>query len=172
MKPAPVVALTETGSPVTYFSGEVGLIDAARALPAPTLAGLLKGSAQFSNATLTKAVTKDLLTAVLGLASTPEIPTLNLVAKASVLVTVPVVPAVMLSPVPGSTLTSGIVTFSWAASDVPGTQYGLIVGTKGQGSHDVYISPALTGTSLTLSVPTTGATLYVGLTQGQRTMDV
>jgi hypothetical protein len=166
MSPAPVVALTETGNPVTYYTGEVGLIDTDRALVAPTLAPLVKGSATFSDAIMTEAVTRDTVSAVLGLASTPAIPTLNLVATATVLVTVPAVPAVIVSPTPGSTLTSGTVMFTWTASDVPGTQYGLIVGTQGQGTHNIYNSPALNGTSVTVNVPTTGGTLWVGLTQG------
>jgi hypothetical protein len=115
---------------------------------------------------MTAAVTNDTLTAVLKLASTPAIPTLNLVANASVKVTVPVTPAVIVSPAPGSTLTSGSVTFAWTASDVAGTQYQLQIGTNGQGTHNIYVSPTLTGTSVTVNVPTTGGTLYVALSQG------
>jgi hypothetical protein len=103
---------------------------------------------------------------VLGLASTPEVPTLNLVTNASVKVTVPAVPAVLISPAPGSTLTSGTVTFTWTASDVPGTQYALQIGTEGQGTHNIYVSPTLTATSVTVKVPTTGGKLYVALSQG------
>jgi flagellar hook assembly protein FlgD len=166
MKPAPVVELTESGILFPYYSGEVGLIDVDRALVAPTLAPLVKGVATFSDAVMTFAVTNDALSAVLNYASTPEVPTLNLVGNASVKVSVPVVPGVLISPAPGSTLTSGTVTFTWTASDVPGTQYQLQIGTNGQGSNNIYISPPLNGTSVTVNVPTTGGTLYVGLSQG------
>jgi hypothetical protein len=166
MKPAPVVELTESGVLFTDYGGEIALVDSHHVLNAPTLATLLNGSATFSDAIITAPVTKDTLTAVLGLASTPEVPTLNLVTNASVKVTVPAVPAVLISPAPGSTLTSGTVTFTWTASDVPGTQYALQIGTEGQGTHNIYVSPTLTATSVTVKVPTTGGKLYVALSQG------
>jgi hypothetical protein len=166
IKPAPVVELTESGILFPYYTGEVGLIDTDRALVAPTLAPLVKGVATFSDAVITEAVTNDTLTAVLGYASTPAVPTLNLVANASVKVSVPVAPGVLVAPAPGSTLTGGTVTFTWTASDVPGTQYQLLIGTNGQGSNNIYVSPPLNGTSVTANVPTTGATLFVGLSQG------
>jgi len=74
--------------------------------------------------------------------------------------------AVMTSPKPGSTLSSGTVTFTWTKSNIPGTQYGILVGTEGQGSSNVYKSGALDGTTITVSVPTTGGQLWVGLAQG------
>jgi hypothetical protein len=166
MNPAPVVTLTESGMLFPYYTGEVGLIDVDRALVAPTLAPLVKGVATFGDATMTFAVTNDMLSAVLNYASTPAVPTLNLVGNASIKVTVPVAPAVLTSPTPGSTLTSATVTFTWTASDVPGTQYQLQIGTNGQGSNNIYVSPPLNGTSVTVTVPTTGAKLYVGLSQG------
>jgi len=166
MNPAPVVTLTESGLVFPYYTGEIGLIDTDRALVAPTLAPLVKGAATLSNALMTQAVNNDTLTAVLNYASTPAVPTLNLVANASVKVSVPVAPGVLISPAPGSTLTGGTVTFTWTASDVPGTQYALQIGTTGQGSNNIYVSPPLNGTSVTVNVPTTGATLYVGLSQG------
>ena len=166
MNPAPVVELTESGILFPYYTGEVGLADSGHALVAPTLAPLVKGVATFSDAVMTQAVTSDTLTAVLNYASTPEVPTLNLVANASVKVSVAVVPGVLISPAPGSTLTGGTVTFTWTSSDVPGTQYALQIGTTGPGSNNIYVSPPLNGNSVTVNVPTTGATLYVGLSQG------
>jgi hypothetical protein len=166
MNPAPVVTLTESGIVFPYYTGEVGLIDVSRALVAPTLAPLVKGVATFSGATMTFAVTNDMLSAVLNYASTPAVPTLNLVGNASVKVSVAVVPGVLISPAPGSTLTSGTVTFTWTASDVPGTQYALQIGTNGQGTNNIYVSPPLNGTSVTVNLPTTGGKLYVGLSQG------
>jgi hypothetical protein len=164
--PAPVVELTESGARASYATNVVAMIDSARVLEVPNVATLSNGSAKFTDLVMTAATTNDTFTAVMALASTPDLPTLNAVANSSVQVTVPVKPAVMISPTPGSKLTGGTVTFTWSPSDVAGTQYGLIVGTLGQGSSNIYASPALTGTSVTVSVPTTGATLYVGLTQG------
>jgi hypothetical protein len=102
MKPAPVVELTESGVLFTGYGGEIALVDSHHVLNAPTLATLLNGSATFSDAVITAPVTKDTLTAVLGLASTPEVPTLNLVANASVKVTVPADPAVLIPPAPAA----------------------------------------------------------------------
>jgi hypothetical protein len=71
-------------------------------------------------------------------------------------------PPSMTSPVPGSTLTSGSVTFTWN----PGagvTDIVLKVGTTGPGSANVYNRAPTALTSATVTVPTTGATLYVTL---------
>jgi len=168
MTPAPVAELTESGVPFTGYGGEVTLIDSHHVLNSPTLASLLNGSATFSDAVITAPVARDRLSAVLGLASTPEIPTLNLVADASVEVTVRAERAELISPAPGSTLTSGTVTFTWTPSSVPGTRYALQIGTEGHGTHDIYVSPPLSGSSVTVNVPTTGRTLYVTLSQGSR----
>jgi predicted extracellular nuclease len=68
----------------------------------------------------------------------------------------------MLSPTPGSTLTSDPVTFVWA----PGTQstrYWLEVGTTPGGSQ-IYTADQGTGTSVSVSgFPTTAASVYVRL---------
>jgi hypothetical protein len=166
MNPAPVVELTESGLLFPYYTGEVGIADVHGALVEPALAPLVKGVATFSDVVMSAAVTNDPVYAVLLYASTPAMPYLYLVGNASQNVTVPVAPGGLTSPAPGSTLTSGAVTFTWTASDVPGTQYQLIIGTNGQGSNNIYVSPPLNGTSVTVTVPTTGATLYVALSQG------
>jgi hypothetical protein len=166
MNPAPVVTLTESGIVFPYYTGEVGVADVHGSLVEPALAPLVKGVATFSNVVMSAAVTNDPVYAVLLYASTPSLPYLYLVGNASQNVTVPVAPAVLTSPAPGSTLTSGAVTFNWTASDVPGTQYQLIIGTNGPGSNSIYVSPPLNGTSVTVNVPTTGAKLFVGLSQG------
>jgi len=166
MKPAPVVDLTESGRLVTYYNGVVDLMDIPHSLTDPAQATLGNGFATFSDAVMFAAVTNDTITARLEVGSTAEIPALFITADSSVKVSVAAAPAVLVSPTPGSTLTSGTVTFRWTESNVAGTQYGLIVGTEGQGSSNIYKSGALDGTSITLTVPTTGGTLWVGLTQG------
>ncbi len=73
----------------------------------------------------------------------------------------PAVPATMISPTPGSTLTSASTTFNWTAgSGVSG--YFLWVGTT-PGSHNLVNIGKLTTTSATLTLPTSGATIYVRL---------
>jgi hypothetical protein len=74
------------------------------------------------------------------------------------------IPAAITSPAPGSTLTSASVTFEWPGSNVA-KQYQLIVGTTGPTSNNVYNSGVITATSETVTVPTTGAKLYVSLGQ-------
>ena len=71
--------------------------------------------------------------------------------------------ASMLTPTPGTTLPSGIVSFTWTAGSGP-TQYELWLGTTGAGSGDLYNSGQLTTTSTSVSgLPTTGATIYARL---------
>ncbi len=66
------------------------------------------------------------------------------------------------SPAPGSTLTSASTTFTWNAGPVGTTGYGLNVGTTPGGTDLVNIGP-LAGTSVTVNLPTNGATIYVRL---------
>jgi hypothetical protein len=76
-------------------------------------------------------------------------------------------PGAMVSPSPGSVLSSSSQTFTWSAgSGVTG--YQLWVGTTGVGSQNVgtYSKGAATGNTVSTSVtglPTEGATLYVRL---------
>lgn len=76
-------------------------------------------------------------------------------------------PGAMVSPAPGSVLSSSSQTFTWSAgSGVTG--YQLWVGTTGVGSQNVgaYTEGAATGSTVSASVtglPTQGATLYVRL---------
>jgi hypothetical protein len=71
-----------------------------------------------------------------------------------------IVPAVLTSPTPGSTLTGSSVTFGWTAGKGV-TYYSLWLGTTGAGSHDLYNPPALTTLSTTVTgLPTNGATIY------------
>ena len=73
------------------------------------------------------------------------------------------VPAVITSPVPGSTLAGTTVTFNWSAGTGV-SFYSLWVGTKGVGSNDLYNSGNTTALSATVSsLPTTGQTIYVRL---------
>ncbi len=72
-------------------------------------------------------------------------------------------PPVMMSPSPGSHLSSSTVNFQWSpGSGVTG--YTLTVGTKYPGSIDVGGTPTITSTSATMSgLPTDGVTVYVML---------
>jgi hypothetical protein len=72
-----------------------------------------------------------------------------------------VTPPLMTSPMPGSILSSSSVTFQWNPG-AGSTLFRLLAGTAGPGSSDVYLGTT-SGTSATVTVPTTGATLYVRL---------
>jgi len=66
------------------------------------------------------------------------------------------------SPTPGSTLTSAATTFTWNAGPAGTTGYGLNVGTSPGGADLVNIGP-LSGTSVTVNLPTNGTAIYVRL---------
>ena len=71
-------------------------------------------------------------------------------------------PATMISPSPGNTLTSATTTFTWAAATGNVTAYYLWIGTSpGTANIGGYTPPP--GLSLTVNLPTTGATIYVRL---------
>ncbi len=73
----------------------------------------------------------------------------------------PTGPAVMLTPVPGSTFTSSSVTFTWSAGRA--TAYFLFVGSS-PNKADVYNSGVVTMLSKTVNnIPTDGRTIYVTL---------
>ena len=74
------------------------------------------------------------------------------------------VPAVMNTPSPGSTLSSSPVNFDWSGASGP-VEYTLRVGTTGKGSSDVYYSGGTTATNANVTVPSNGTTLYVRLSQ-------
>jgi hypothetical protein len=67
------------------------------------------------------------------------------------------------SPAPGSTLTSASTTFTWNAGPAGTTGYGLNVGTSGVGSADLVNIGPLSGTSVTVNLPTNGTKIYVRL---------
>jgi len=67
------------------------------------------------------------------------------------------------SPTPGGTLTSASTTFTWSAGSAGTTGYGLNVGTTGVGSADLVNIGPLSGTSVTVTLPTNGVTIYVRL---------
>ena len=72
-------------------------------------------------------------------------------------------PATLTSPVPGSTLTSSSVTFTWSGG-AGVSEYELWVGTTGVGSGNLNYPGLTTATTETVSgLPTNGATLYVRL---------
>ena len=70
--------------------------------------------------------------------------------------------AAIASPTPGSTLTSASTTFTWNAGSGGVTGYYLWVGTSPGTANLVNIGP-LSGTSANVTLPTTGATIYVQL---------
>ena len=74
----------------------------------------------------------------------------------------PAAPSAITAPVPGSTLTSSTVVFSWSAGSQV-AQNLLHVGTTGAGSSNIF-GGAVTGQSKSVTgIPTTGGTLYVRL---------
>jgi hypothetical protein len=73
--------------------------------------------------------------------------------------------AALTSPMPGSTLAGGPVTFTWSAG-TGATGYALWIGSTGAGSDNLYYSgeKASTVTSLAVSgLPVNGETIYVRL---------
>ena len=69
-------------------------------------------------------------------------------------------PPVILSPAPGSTLTSTTEKFTWNAAG--GQGYWLFVGTTGAGSKNIIDTGEQTATSATVSnLPSNGEKLYV-----------
>jgi kumamolisin len=72
------------------------------------------------------------------------------------------VASIISSPTPGSTLTSASTTFTWNAGPA-GTTYGLNIGTTGVGSADLLNIGPLSGTSVTVTLPTNGTAIYVRL---------
>ena len=59
-------------------------------------------------------------------------------------------------------MTSASTTFTWNAGPAGTTGYGLNVGTSPGGANLVNIGP-LSGTSVTVNLPTNGTTIYVRL---------
>jgi hypothetical protein len=82
-------------------------------------------------------------------------------ASGSAPVTVSMAAVAIISPVPGSTLTSASTTFTWNAGPA-GTTYYLWIGTSSGALNLVNIGP-LSGTSTTVNLPTNGSTIYVRL---------
>jgi len=72
--------------------------------------------------------------------------------------------AAITSPTPTTTLTSTTPTFQWTAGSGP-IAYELKVGTTGVGSTSIYNSGSVTALSETVTVPATGAKIYVRLAQ-------
>jgi len=71
-------------------------------------------------------------------------------------------PATMVSPTPSSTLTGASTTFSWNPGSGGTLTYYLWVGTSA-GGYDLANTGPFTGTSATVTLPTSGATIYVRL---------
>jgi Astacin (Peptidase family M12A)/Bacterial Ig-like domain (group 3) len=75
-----------------------------------------------------------------------------------------VAPPAIASPAPGSMLTNGSVAFAWTPA-IGLTAYRLLLGSTGVGAQDIYASPLLPGTSVTvqLNLPSNGETIYARL---------
>ena len=71
-------------------------------------------------------------------------------------------PAVMLSPVPGTMLTGQSTTFTWSAGSTGTTGYYLWIGTS-FGTNNLFNMGPISGTSITVTLPTNDATIYVRL---------
>jgi len=72
-------------------------------------------------------------------------------------------PASLANPMPGTTLASPNVTFSWSAA-TGATYYSLWLGSTGVGSSNLYNSHATTATSVTArGLPINGETIYARL---------
>ena len=73
--------------------------------------------------------------------------------------------AVLNSPGPGGVLPGATVPFTWTPGGGP-TSYQLWLGTTGVGSHDLYESVPMPGTSVTVNgLPANGVTVYARLYQ-------
>jgi uncharacterized repeat protein (TIGR03803 family) len=70
--------------------------------------------------------------------------------------------AAIISPAPGSTLSGSSTTFTWTAGVGGTTGYYLWIGTS-VGTHNIANLGEFTGTSVTVNLPVTGATIYVRL---------
>jgi hypothetical protein len=72
-------------------------------------------------------------------------------------------PAVMTSPLPGSTLPGSVATFSWSPA-TGANLYVLTLGSTGPGAGDLYNSGPVSIDSLTVTgLPTNGETIYAEL---------
>ena len=72
-------------------------------------------------------------------------------------------PPVMTTPSPGSVLSGSNVTFQWTAGTGV-TAYALSVGTYGPGYYNIYSSPQLSTTSVTVpGIPTDSKPVYITL---------
>lgn len=72
------------------------------------------------------------------------------------------VPAALISPISGSTLSAGTATFSWSSGTLVNS-YTLRIGTT-LGGSDLFYSGVTTATSVTAShLPTNGSTIFVRL---------
>jgi subtilase family serine protease len=153
ISPAPVVRLTENGTPAVA-TNSVSMTDTASLLSGTTSAALSSGSATFSSLTLTGASASDKLKATL-----PLNPSLSLTAQSSAFQSTSEAP-ILTSPTPRSTFTGPSATFTWTTVS-GGVGYWLFLGTAGVGSKNLYDSGQQSSTSATFSsLPVNGETIY------------
>ena len=163
MRPSPRVTLTESGQPATFAASTITVADSASALSGTLTTTTVSGVAIFGNIAPTAAASSDTLQAMLSLNPALSTP-LSLTALSSSFATQAGTAAALTSPAPGSTLTSASAVFVWTGG-AGVLDYELLIGTTGIGSSNVYNSGVITTSSATVTVPTTGITLYVRLRQ-------
>ena len=157
--PAPAVTLYESTVAVTAAnSGGVTLSDSGATLSGTLTQTLVSGTATFPGVSFSSAAFQTQLMATLALNAS-----VSITGTRGATVTVSPAPAVIAAPSTSSPLPGPGATFTWNA--VTGANgYALWIGTTGPGSHNLYDSGEVTGTSLKFgNLPTNGSTIYVRL---------
>jgi hypothetical protein len=150
------------GTPETFYAylppGATGTVTFYNGSTALGSGSLISGTATFSSSTL--ATGSYSITAYY-----PGDSNYNSNTSSALSLTVYPALATMVSPTPGITLTSASTTFTWNAPSPSSsvTGYGLNVGTTGVGSADLVNIYPVSGTSVTVNLPTNGTLIYVRL---------
>jgi hypothetical protein len=155
--PAPVIGLLESGVPLSLNSGTVVMSDSSGQLAGALSKSLNAGSAIFNNLTVPSLNSGDTLTATLLLNS----PVITNVQAATTTDIVEPTPAT-LTPSTGTLSPSQL--FSWNNGVGP-VDFELLLGTTGVGASDLYSSGITKATSVTVSIPSSGVTVYATLKQ-------
>ncbi len=163
MRPSPRVGLTESGNLATFAAGAVTVADSDSILIGTETTNFISGVAIFGNLTTSTSSASDTLQAALSL--NPNLsPALALTTLSNSFQVAGATAATLTSPTPGTQFTSANATFAWTGG-VGVEDYELYVGDTSVGSANVYNSGPTLATSENVTIPTTGATLYVRLRQ-------
>jgi CSLREA domain-containing protein len=157
--PAPAVTLYESTVAMTAANmGGVTLFDTGATLSGTLTQTLATGTATFPGVSFASAGFHTFLMATLPLNAS-----VSITGTRGATVTASPAPAVISAPSTSSPLPGPAATFTWNA--VTGAAgYSLWIGTAGVGSHNLYDSGEVTGTSLKFgNLPTNGTTIYVRL---------